>query len=130
MEITQIKPTAKQMQELMKYPKNTPLVMVNILRFKEKTGNGNETGQEGYAKYYNNVSSFATKAGVKIIWKGKVISMVVGTSKDEPHVIFLAEYPSIDHFLNLISNPEYQKVASSRTVALEYGGLIACTTEM
>jgi uncharacterized protein (DUF1330 family) len=130
MEIKHIKPTAKQMQELMKFPKNTPLVMINILRFKAKTGNGDETGREAYARYFKKVNSFAIKAGVRIIWKGKVSSMVIGDSKGVPHVIFLAEYPSVDHFLGLLSNPEYQKVANGRTVALEYGGLIACATEL
>ena len=130
MEIKQIKPTSDQMVQILKYPKNTPLVMVNIIKFKDKTGNGNETGKEAYAKYFNNVQPFAAKAGLRLIWKGKVASTLIGDSTDEPHVIFLAEYPSVDHFLAMITNPEYQKVAQSRTIALEFGGLIACTTDM
>ena len=130
MEINQIKPTPEQMAALMKYPKNTPLVMVNIVKFKAKTGNGNETGQEAYAKYFKEVRPFIAKAGVKLIWKGKVASTVIGDSNDEPHVIFLAEYPSVNHFLAMVQDPEYQKVGQNRTMAIEFGGLIACTTEM
>ena len=130
MEIKQIKPTPEQMARLMKYPKNTPLVMVNIVKFKVKTGNGDETGKEAYAKYFKKVQPFIAKAGVKLIWKGKVESTVIGDSNDEPHVIFLAEYPSVNHFLAMVQNPEYQKVGQSRTMALEFGGLIACKTEM
>ena len=41
-------------------------------------------------------------------------------------MIFLVEYPSVEHFLKMIADPEYQKIANDRTIALEYGGLIAC----
>jgi len=43
-------------------------------------------------------------------------------------MVFLVEYPTVDHFLKMVANPAYQKIANDRTIALEYGGLIACQT--
>ena len=71
---------------------------------------------------------FIAKAAAKLIWKGAVASTIIGDSYDQPDMIFLIEYPSVDHFLGMVSNPEYQKVAKDRTMALDYGGLIACQT--
>lgn len=128
MQLTQIKPLQEQIAQLMAYPKDTPVVMVNILKFKTKTEEGNETGQEAYTRYYKNTQAFIGKAKAKLIWKGTVAITVIGDSDDQPDMIFLVEYPSTSHFLGVITSPEYQKIANDRTIALEYGGLIACQT--
>ncbi len=121
----QVSPTDAQLVELQAYPQNTPLVMLNILKFKAKTGT-NETGQEVYERYLKNASPFVEKAGAKLIWKGQVHNTVIGDSDQQPHVVFLVEYPTVNHFFAMVSNPEYQKIAGDRSIALEYGGLIAC----
>ena len=129
MQLTQIRPTPEQMAQLMTYPKDTPVVMVNIVKFRSKTENTNETGAEAYARYIENVQPFVAQSGAKLIWKGTVSSTVIGDSENQPDIIMLVEYPSVDHFFKMATNPEYQKVAQDRTIALEYGGLIACTAE-
>lgn len=120
-----ISPSNAQLAELQSYPKDTPLVMLNILRFKAKTST-NETGQEAYARYFKNASPFVEKSGAKLIWKGQVHNTVIGNSELQPHVVFLVEYPTVNHFFSMITNPEYQKIAGDRSLALEYGGLITC----
>ncbi len=126
--LKQIKPSQEQMVELMSYPKNTPVVMVNIIKFKEKTEAGDETGKEAYSRYYKNTLAFVANAKAKLIWKGAIVTTVVGDSGNQPDMIFLVEYPSVDHFLGVITSPEYQKISKDRTIALEYGGLMACQT--
>ena len=128
MHLTQIKSSEEQMAQLKAYPKDTPLTMINILKFKKKTGKGNETGRAAYTRYFKNVQPLVAQSKAKLIWKGAVASTVVGDSTDQPDLIYLVEYPSVDHFIKLISNPEYQKISEDRTIALEYGGLIACKT--
>lgn len=126
MHLTQIKSSEEQMTKLMAYPKNTPITMINILKFRKKTENENETGKAAYARYFKNVQPLVAQSKAKLIWKGVVATTVVGDSKGEPDLIYLVEYPSVDHFLKLVSHPDYQKIAEDRTIALEYGGLIAC----
>lgn len=125
----QISPTPEQLAQLQTYPKNTPLVMVNILKFKDKTTTG-ETGQEVYGRYFKNAGTFVAKSGAKLLWKGRVHNSLIGNADNQPHVIFLVEYPSVDHFLAMAGNPDYQKIATDRSMALEYGGLIACQPDM
>ena len=121
----QISPTDSQVAQLQSYPENTPLVMLNILKFKAKTDTG-ETGQEAYVRYFKNAIPFVEKSGAKLIWKGNVHTTLIGNHNNQPHLIFLVEYPSVKHFIAMVSNPEYQKIAGDRLLALEYGGLIAC----
>jgi len=121
----QISPTKAQLAELQKYPENTPLVMLNILKFNSKTTTG-ETGQEAYMRYFKNAGPFIKKAAAKLLWKGHVHSIVIGDSENQPQLVFLVEYPSVENFFTMISNPEYQEVAKDRSIAIEYGGLIAC----
>ena len=93
----QISPTDAQLEKLQSYPQNTPLVMLNILKFKAKTST-NETGQEVYARYYKNAAAFVEKSGAKLIWKGQVHNTLIGDSDQQPHIVFLVEYPSVNHF--------------------------------
>jgi len=123
----QIHPTEAQLNQLKAYPQNTPIVMLNILKFKTLTST-NETGQVAYARYFKNVAPFVAKAKAKLIWKGNVHTSLIGDLNNQPHLVFLVEYPSVNHFITMISNPEYQKIATDRSIALEYGGLIACKT--
>ncbi len=123
----QINPSDTQFAQLQNYPKDKPLVMLNILKFKAETTT-NETGQEVYLRYFKNAQPFVANSGAKLLWKGRVFSTVIGNSENQPHLTFLVEYRSVVDFFNLISNPEYQKIAGDRGLALEYGGIIACET--
>jgi len=128
--LNQVSPSQEQLAELMAYPKDTPLVMLNIIKFKDKTEKGDQTGQEAYTNYFKKAAPFVAKSGAKLIWKGKVASTVIGDSQSQADIIFLVEYKSVNDFLAMIADPEYQKIASDRKIALEYGGLIACQTTL
>ncbi len=127
--IDQINPSKEQFSVLVKnYPRNEPVTMINIIKFRNKSWDGNRTGAEAYECYSNNVFKFVKEAKGRLVWKGECMHTLIGDSQDQPHVVMLIEYPSIAHFLQMIGNPEYQKCASDRTMALEYGGLIAAKT--
>ena len=122
MHLTQVSPTKEHIAQLMAYPKDTPVVMTNIIKFKSITENGKESGQEAYMRYFKNVQPFVANAKATLIWKGTVATTVIGDSQNAPDMIFLVEYPTVQHFLDMVSNPEYQKITVDRTIALEYGG--------
>ena len=128
--IDQVNPSKEQFAILAKtYPRNETVTMINLIKFRDKAWDGNRTGAEAYECYSNNVFKFMKEVKGKLIWKGECMHTVIGDAQDQPHVVMLVEYPSIDNFLEMIANPEYQKCANDRTMALEYGGLIACKTD-
>ena len=60
----QIHPTKEQFQKMVaSYPKDTPVTMINILKFRRKTEAGNETGVEAYTRYGLNTLPFMKKHG-------------------------------------------------------------------
>jgi len=121
----QIHATKEQLKALNNYPADTPVVMVNILKFKEKSGNGDESGKAAYARYSKNVFPLVAKNGGKLVWKGEVMNIVIGDSNNAPDTILLVEYPSVQAFFNMATSEEYAAVANDRVIALEYGGLFA-----
>ena len=125
----QLHPTPEQFKALVaNYPKDQPVVMINILRYKAKTGNGEETGEMAYARYGQNVLPFMKKVGARLLWRGDVNATVIGEETQQPQVVLLVEYPSIQNFIDMTTDPAYLEAAKDRTLGLEYGGLMASTT--
>ena len=125
----QLHPTREQFKALVaNYPKDKPVVMINILRYKAKTGNGAETGEMAYARYGQNVLPFMKKVGARLLWRGDINTTVIGDTSGQPQVVLLVEYPSIQNFIDMTTDPAYLEAAKDRTLGLEYGGLMASTT--
>lgn len=124
-----VHPTAEQLKALVNnYPKDTPVVMINIMRYKDKTGNGDETGEMAYARYGQNVLPFLKKVGGRLLWRGDVNATVIGDNAQPPQVMLLVEYPSVQKFIEMTTDPAYLEVAKDRTLGLEFGGLFASST--
>jgi len=121
-----IEPTRAQLSALGTYPKDQPVAMVNIIKFRDKTPDGTEEGKEAYKRYIAAAMPFVEGVGGKLIWRGKPANMVIGNGDTKPDVVFIVQYPSIDAFFEMIKNPDYQKITHLRTMALEVGDLIAC----
>ena len=124
----QIEATKDQFVDFIKnYPKNTPVAMMNILKFKEKSGNGEETGRTAYNRYSKNMVDLLAKYEGKVLWSGNVEKTIIGDSTDQPDMFLVVEYPTAQHFADMATCPEYQVLKKDRLIALEYGGLIANT---
>ena len=91
------------------YPSGTPLVMLNILKFKAKTEDGEETGEEAYNRYGQNVAPLLAKVGGKILCGGHVKR-------------------TKEAFNEMSTSEAYAKIGGDREKALEYGGLIVTET--
>ncbi len=122
-------PEPDQIEELMKGPADTPVVMVNLLRFKERAVTDAEdiSGQESYMRYASRMRQIVEAAGGRFIWSGRVDSQVIGRSDHDFDVIALVEYPSREAFLKLVSSPEVGKIGGHRAAGLEGQWLIATT---
>jgi uncharacterized protein (DUF1330 family) len=128
MKIAQM-PEPRQIQDLMSGPKDTPVVMVNLLSFKQDADGGNEgmTGQESYMRYGGNMRKFVESKGGRFIWTGRVDSMVIGESDAEFQVIALVEYPSRKAFIEIASSPYVAEIGEDRKKGLAGQWLIATT---
>lgn len=130
MELTDhILPNSDQFAHLKAMAPDEPCVMVNIIRFKDQSSIEGERGWEAYARYTQNVMPIIKATGAKLLWQGTIRHTIVGGTDRPPDTIFLVSYPSVKHFLDMISTPAYQEIAKDRTAGLEFGGLYAATTD-
>ena len=117
-----IQPSPQQMAEIMKLPKDKPVVMINLLKFKALTEDGQSTGFERYIEYSKAVMPFLKAAGAEIIYMGEAYPTIIGEEEEHWHHVALVKYPNIDKFLNMIQAHEYPH--ELRSSALEDSRLI------
>jgi len=122
-------PEPEQIQELMKFPEDTPVVMLNLLSFKERADGGNEgmSGVESYMRYGANMRKFVESKGGRFIWSGRVDSMVIGESDTDFQVVALVEYPSRKAFIEIATSAHVAEIGKDRTKGLAGQWLVATT---
>ncbi len=124
--VSKVYPEQEQLAALQAWPSDQAVVMVNIIKFKDLTAGGNESGRDAYTRYMRNVFPLLQKAGGQVVWQGAVGQTVIGDSEGQPDLVLLVEYPRALAFLEMIKSEAYLAIASDRSMALEYGGLLAC----
>ena len=106
-----IMPTEDQFKQLMSQEYKGPIVMVNLLKFKP------DGGAESYRKYYEGTKELMMgKAITRAVYRGDGLMTVIGG--EEWDEIALYEYPSIETFIEMNRNKEYQALVHYRTDAL------------
>jgi uncharacterized protein (DUF1330 family) len=130
-----VDPDRQQLSRVLKeIPQDTPIVMLNLLRFRDQAvypdGHGAEpcTGAEAYHRYSQTAIRKITEVGGQPIWAGNVQGSVIAPPGEEWDEVLLVEYPSIGAFMDMIRQPDYQEAAVHRTAALEDARLI-CTVQ-
>ncbi len=126
----QIAPEPEQIEELLEGPAEGRVVMVNLLRFKDKADAPDEglSGAEAYQRYGAQMIQWITSQGARLIWSGRVDSMVIGDTEERFDSIALVEYPSRAEFLRIAGDPRVAEFSVHRTASLEMQWLIASTT--
>ncbi len=128
-----IGPTKEQIKALVEGDLETPVVMLNLLKFAERTdgdgGDGSKasSGRESYARYGDRVRSMLEQTGARVLFQGRADSVVIGGDADDWDAVILVEYPSRKAFIEMTSSPNYQEVSKDRTAGLADSRLIAMT---
>jgi len=123
-----ITPTQSQIQALLAGPQGEPVVMLNLLRFKEQA-DGIDTGVSGleaYERYGRATGPFLEAVGGRVLQAVEGRQTVIGPEELEWDMVLLVEYPSPAKFLEMATNPDYLKIHEHREAALADSRLIAC----
>lgn len=123
-----IRPNKDQFLALASAPDEGPVVMLNLLKFKEKATDGNASGASEYGKYSDVVVQMVEARGGKVRWMGRADQVLIGDEDaNEWDSVALVEYPSRKAFIDMVTAPDYEKAHEHRESGLERTVLIACT---
>lgn len=106
-------------------PSDTPVVMVNLLKFKAAGG------RERYLQYSREVQPHLDRVGGTVRYAGTNPANIIGDG-ERPwwDAILVVEYPSPRAFTDMVTDPGYQQIHEHRAAALTQGDLVATSRWM
>lgn len=127
-----IDPERAQFEAFKALPRDTPIHMLNLVRFRDKAAYPAEhplagqdlTGAEAYANYGRDSGPVFQRVGGSIVWRGTMEAMLIGPDGEKWDAIFVAEYPNSGAFLEMVTDPIYREAVVHRQAAVETSRLI------
>lgn len=104
-----------------------PIHMLNLIRLRGRAAypDGREaTGEAAYAAYSRDSASVFARLGGRIVWRGKFELTLIGPGTERWDVCFIAEYPSVPAFVEMVRDPVYREAVKHRQAAVEDSRLI------
>ena len=125
-------PTSGQMQATADQTEQGPLVMVNLLKFRDKAvytdGRPDKvSGAEAYMRYAEKMKVIVEREGGRFVFGGEVQGLVIGEVDELWDIVGLVEYPSREEFMRIVTLPEVQEISVHREAGLA-GQLLIQTT--
>lgn len=107
-------------------PRDMPIHMLNHIRYNELATYpaGHEhvdkgwSGQRAYAEYGKTSGPIFNRVGGKIIWRGKMETMVTGPLEEHWDASFIAQYPDAAAFFEMITDADYKLAVINRQAAI------------
>jgi uncharacterized protein (DUF1330 family) len=123
-----VTPTQPQLEALLAADLEGPIIMLNLLRFKDRADGIDEgvSGREAYRRYAEATAPFLVRVGGRLLQAADAKTMVIGPEALEWDMALMVEYPSREKFLEMAADPEYLAVHEHRAAALSDSRLIAC----
>ena len=99
-----------------------PIHMLNLVRLREVAAypDGRKaSGAEAYAAYGRESGPVFERLGGRIVWQGRFELMLIGPEAERWDHCFIAEYPSVAAFAEMIRDPVYREAVKHRQAAVE-----------
>lgn len=128
-----IEPTQEQGRAFFGAPPEGPVVMLNLLRFREVADYSQHpdlapaspiSGREAYDLYAKHTMPFLEESGGKLLFEGRGGPYLIGPDADRWDLVLLVQHRSAQVFLAFASNPAYAAGLGHRVAALEDSRLL------
>jgi uncharacterized protein (DUF1330 family) len=87
---------------------DAPVVMLNLMRFRDRSLDGNGSGWDAYLRYSALAIKQIKAVGGTIIWTGAAEAVALGVpDRHRWDYVALVRYPSRAAFLTMMHSPEY-----------------------
>jgi uncharacterized protein (DUF1330 family) len=124
---TYIDPTKESFAAFRDLPREGVIHMLNLVRLRAQAAypDGRKaTGLEAYRAYGRESAPVFTRVGGRQFWLGKFEHMLIGPPAERWDLVFIAEYPNADAFIEMIRDPVYREAVKHRQAAVEDSRLI------
>jgi uncharacterized protein (DUF1330 family) len=106
------------------------VVMLNLLKYRSSGDDGGRSGAESYARYASQAVRMVEERGGRLVWLGRPDQVLIGdVEADDWDAVALVSYPSRAAFIDMVSQPDYQKAHEHRESGLDRTVLLAMTPE-
>jgi uncharacterized protein (DUF1330 family) len=98
-----------------------PIHMLNLVRFRDRAAypdGRSASGAEAYAAYGRDSYPVFSRLGGRIVWRGNFELMLIGPRTEKWDECFIAEYPSVGAFVEMIRDPVYRDAVKHRQAAV------------
>ena len=127
-----IDPSRENFEKFKALPRNTPIHMLNLVRFREQAAypeghplaDKGLTGAEAYREYMRTIQPVLERAGGHIVWAGGFEAMVTGPAEWEWDETFVMAYPDAVSFMGMVKDPDYAPVVVHRQAAVATSRLV------
>ena len=116
-----IDPTRDQFNAFKSLPRDVPVNMLNLVRLRDQAGyedGRGGSGAEAYAAYGRESAPIFQRVGGTIVWRGSPQGMLIGPADEAWDVAFIARYPTLGAFLEMVTDPAYQAIVYHRQAAV------------
>jgi uncharacterized protein (DUF1330 family) len=107
-----VDPTGQDLKHFLADDPGGPVVMLNLLRFKEG-------GRASYEEYARRIQPFLEKLSAEILFVGDLSTVLVAPDSHRWDTMLLVRYPSRQAFSSMVADPNYQEITGLRTESLE-----------
>ena len=129
--MSHIDPTKETFAQFRANDRSGPIDMLNLVRLRAKAAypDGREaTGAEAYEAYGRESGPVFQRLGGAIVWRGRFELMLIGPAQERWDHCFIARYPSVAAFVEMIRDPVYREAVKHRQAAVEDSRLIRMAT--
>jgi uncharacterized protein (DUF1330 family) len=109
-------------------PDRGPVVMVNLVRFRERAADGNGSGWDAYLRYSEAAMPLIKGKGGTVLWAGRAEGVALGdAAAGRWDYVVLVRYPSRAAFLDMMSSPDYARANVHRENGVDAHLILAAT---
>lgn len=122
-----VDPSREDFARFREMRRDGPIHMLNLLRFRAVAAYDDgtvATGAEAYAAYARESGPVLARVGGRQVWAGRPEMTLIGPSDEAWDLAFIAEYPSVDAFVDMLRDPEYRKAVRHRQAAVADSRLV------
>lgn len=122
-------PNDAQIKKLKELPLESPVAVLNLFKFNAQAQYqvedleynlpaANISGREAYSHYAAVAGKFLTKLGGKVVFSAAIDQIMIGPQDTDWDVSAIMYFPTRRAFIEMLTNPEFQKASRHRKAAL------------